>query len=303
MKKALALVLAVVMLMTAVVFVSAEETTTPGTAADNGIQNFEFEKNDARNMFDNQVIYIDRIAEVIPTIDGVVGTGEYTTKFTLSNFKDQTQTAQGYFSYANGYVYAAVVKEAGDVTEPYDIQVDVGNAANNHPYVTVDRVNNRILKDGTIKYNSYMCRDDKGWGDVKHPRRLSDPKVETVFITEAVNNVVGGQIIIEMKMDAVEIMRFFAEYDEYREGAEVEMKSQAICFMIWLDNITNQYCGASTPAYFDIYWPGQSVNWGWVMHTIVLPEKPAARYAPKTPAGEMKFEDNDARNMFEKMSK
>ena len=206
----------------------------------------------------------------------------------------------------HGYVYVGVVYEVGFwVTEPYPVQVDVGNASFNSPYVaSADRINNRIKADGTVDQDYqgslFRCDEHPSWNTRgAHPRLASKKNRQlTIFIKESATKLDDGTLTVEMKLDAVEIMKYFSEHEKYR-GKNTELRSQAITWMIWLDNITSQFCVPADPNAYDAIWKGHTVTWGWAMYTIVLPEKPAARYADKEPAGEMKWDQYDARNMFE----
>ena len=137
-KKILLLSLSLILLLSGVLAVSAEEQAGA----------FEFEEVDARNMFAGQVIRIPTKATTLPKIDGVVGADEYTVNTEIANYQDETMTAKLSLSYCDGFLYGAVQRKADAL---YEIQIDVNNASTPHPYSTVDRTNNRISEAGAIK--------------------------------------------------------------------------------------------------------------------------------------------------------
>jgi len=291
-KRFFTLFLAVLTVLCAVVVspAYAEQDTDDVTKTPAG--EMEWETNDARNMFREQVMTLSRIAETLPIQDGIIRENEYLDTFPISVWDDRERVGEVFISYKEGFLYMGVKMKSG---APIHTQIDFGNASCNSPYVTVNRTTQQIMADGTLSPSGgqlIRCNDGKEW-----TMRGNHPTGDGAkMLTKAAASRSNGVMTFEYVADVVKLMEWFAQHEAYYD-AKTELLSRAVTWQCWgpesdtgKTGVKTQFTCQSSAGYLDIYFPGQTITWNWAMYTIVLPEAPAAHLCgayEKPPIGEM----------------
>ena len=217
------------------------------------------------------------IAETVPTVDGIIEKHEYVNSFPILIWDEKDRKSEVHISYKDGFLYMGVQMKSG---APINTQIDFGNASCNSPYVTVNRTTQQISLNGKLSTSGgqlMRCNDGKAWnlrGD--HPSGDG-----ALMLTQAATSWKDGVMTFEYVADVVKLIKWFADHEAYCES-EVELASRAITWQCWapesdtgVKGVQSQFTCPSSNAYFGVYFPGQTITWNWVMHTIVLPEQPA----------------------------